>query len=174
MRTKLVIGCKRCEMELKRTKGFSLSTTGELQLPFPIQTEFNRSELNELYSNPFTCPFCNNSLEMTPRMLKFIVSFFDKMFHVEVVNGFIEVSNGELSFAIPVHTEVHSVKAFLAQSGLVLENADDYLPTVEDIRFIQDAVKEYDHQNWTLRIESGLALQPYISSQSLWFNDLPD
>lgn len=171
MRTKLVIGCKHCEIELKNTKGFSLSPTGELQLPFPIQTEFNKGELNELYSKPYTCPFCNNILELTPRMLKFIVSFFDKMFHVEVVNGFIEVSNGELSFAIPVSTEVHSVEAFLAQSGLVLENANDFLPTAEDIKLIQDAVKEYNHQQWSIRIESCNALQPYISNQGLWFND---
>lgn len=170
MDTKLVIGCKECETRLKETKGFSFGPTGELQLPFPINTEFKKDELNELYPQ-YQCPFCNNCLEITPRMLKFIVSFFDKMFHIEIANGFIEVSNGELSFAIPVNTEVHSVKEFLSHSGVILENADDYLPSVEDVKLIQEAVKEYDDQLWILRIESTNTLGPYISNQGLWFND---
>lgn len=174
MESKLILGCKKCEEKLKKTEGFSFAINGELQLLFPVYTEFKKDDLPELYSTPYTCPFCYEKLELTPRMLNFITSFFEKMFHVEIVTSFIEISNGEFSFSVPIAKEINSVKEFLSDYGLILENADDYLPTANDILLIQTAAKEYDQQKWMLRIESGDALEPYISSHGLWFNDLYD
>lgn len=174
MDSKLILGCKRCQDKLKETEGLSMSLNGEFKLLFPINTEFKQYHLTELYSNPYICPFCNKELELTPKMLKFINSFFDKIFHVEIVNGYIEISNGELSFSVPLDKEINSVKEFLSDYGLIIENADNYLPTADDIRLIQTAANEYDHKEWILRIESGNALEPYFSAHGLWFNDLND
>lgn len=174
MDSKLILGCKKCEEKLKETEGFSFAINGELQLSFPVCTEFKKADLPDLYSSFYICPFCNEKLELTPRMLNFIASFFEKMFHVEIVNEFIEISNGEVTFSIPLGKEISSVIEFLSGYGLVLENADNYLPTADDILLIQEAAKEYDQQKWMLRIESGNALEPYISCHGLWFNDLYD
>lgn len=170
--SKLVLGCKHCEKELKETKGFSFGVNGNLQLPFAIRTEFKESDLSNLFKEHYHCPYCEAVLEITPRMMNCITKIFNKNFHVDVLEQYLEISNGELSFSIPHEKEIHSVEGYLAQSGVILENAENYLPSKEDIEVIQSAISEFDPTKWIFRIESGNAHAPFISATGLWFNGI--
>ena len=170
--SKLILGCKHCEQEIKETKGFSFGQNGDLQLPFAIRTEFEDKDLMELFTNHYYCPFCEGKLEITPRMMKCVTTIFEKNFHVDVLEQYFEISNGELSFSVPSEKEITSVYGYLAQSGVILENADEYLPTREDLELIQSAIREFDTTKWIFRIESGKAHTPFISATGLWFNGI--
>ncbi|WP_053351202.1 hypothetical protein [Ornithinibacillus contaminans] len=172
MFTRLILGCRHCEEQLKTTKGYSYNTNGDLQLPFSTRTEFKEDELTELFTNHYHCPFCGESLEITPRMMKCITNLFQKNFHVDIQNDFIQITNGELSFAVPVEKEINSIKEFLSKSGVQLENAEQYLPTKDDIELIQIAIREFDTSKWSFRIESGKAHEPFVSATGLWFNGI--
>lgn len=174
MESKLVIGCNICEKQLKEQYGYFIGQNGDYHLMFPINTSYTKRDLGELFLQNYTCPFCNEQLEITPNMMNWIVSSMDKNFHIQVKEGFIEFSNGEFSFAIPIEIEngITSVQNYLSQFGVILQNADEYLPTENDIKLIQKTIKEYDNTKWMIRIESGQAVEPFINTKNIWFDEI--
>jgi len=103
-------------------------------------------------------------------MFKFITTFFNRPFHIEIAHNAIDISNGELSFAVPIHREINSVQQYLADFGVTLLNSKNILPTAEEVRLMQNAAKDYDHSQWLLRLESYHLPNPYLSVNSIWFN----
>lgn len=172
MKSKLLIGCNSCENELKKKSGYFLGVNGDYHLMFPVRTSYAKEDLGQLFIDHYTCPFCNGKLEITPNMMKWITSFMDKTFHVQVKEGLIEFSNGEISFSVPVGKEIDSVQEYLASLGVILLNACDSLPSHKEISLVQMATKEYDHSKWLVRVESGKAIEPFVDTYNIWFDGL--
>lgn len=159
MKSKIIVGCRECEKELFQKKAYGYRGYKGLQLPFPVFTAYEYEDLSELLLG-FTCDFCEKELMITTKMMKFIATFFEKEFNINVINQSIYISNGELSFSIPIEQEIKSVQEYLSNYGLKIEDTDDTLPTEEDIKLMQEAAREYNHYQWMFSLKSGHLLSP--------------
>lgn len=145
---------------------------GSVQKPFSMEVAYHENDLKLLFQNHFTCSFCDDHLEITPVMMKFVVDFFNKPFHTSFMDKSAEITNGELSFYIPYAEKISSVEEFLNDRGVKLSNAQKYLPTISDVHLIQKTAKEFDSNHWLFRIESSNAATGYISGFDLWFKGM--
>lgn len=169
MNSKIIIGCKQCEKILSLKHEYSIQYNHNLRHLFPVTTAYQSKDLPELLEG-YTCFHCENHLTLTPIMFKFITTFFNRPFHIEIAHNAIDISNGELSFAIPIHKEIHSIQQYLADFGVTLLDSKDFLPTAEEVKLMQKAAKDYNHTQWLVRLESCYLLNPYSSANNLWFN----
>lgn len=174
MESSLIIGCNHCEINLARSKGYVFRANGRCTLPISTQVAYTESDLAELFMNHYTCPFCKQSFEITPRMMIYVKHFLDRPFHIDLHKDTAEISNGEMNYFLPYTEKIDTVLNFLASRGLHLQNAEIYLPTDEEAHQIQNISKEFDPQLWTFRIESGYASEGYLSTRGLWFNGIDD
>ncbi|NRG46667.1 hypothetical protein HRF87_18125 [Bacillus sp. CRN 9] len=158
--------------ELSNTKGVSFNSNGTMSLPFQIQTSYSESDLTILFLNHYKCPFCNNTLEFTPLMMKVITKLFKKPYHLEFKNDLIEISTNGPSMTIPLNAGTSSIKSLLCSSGVKLENADEHLPSNQEVNDIYNLFSEFDSKSWNIRIESAYTDKAYVSSNGLWFNGI--
>lgn len=169
MNSRIIIGCKQCERKLSLKHGYTIQYNHNLRHLFPVSTAYQPEDLPELLEG-YTCFHCEKHLTLTPTMFKFITTFFKRPFHIEIAHNAIDISNGELSFAVPIHKEISSVQHYLADFGVTLINSQNFLPTAEEVKLMQNTAKDYDHTQWLFRLESCQLLYPYLSANNIWFN----
>lgn len=144
MKSRLVIGCKSCLEEIKNKCGYTINNKGLLRTPILANTAYTVHELYELFFENYTCPFCEETLKITPKMMEFANDFIDRDFHIIFHEEGAEIINDKNKF-------------FLKKS---MDNINLEDINTEELNLILNVVGDIDLSKWTFYIES-TQVNPY-------------
>jgi hypothetical protein len=166
--SRVIIGCRTCEQktkELRHTRGINDV------IAFPTTTAYTRDELHQLEQG-FTCPFCQDVLVMTPKVMKMIQSLFDGYAHIISRPDTTEILSVDTDCFIPHDRLYSSLDAFLSENGSHTKGLDPlvFKNPKEDLALIHEGMNDFDTRKWELIIESAGNPEPFAWDHSLWFS----
>lgn len=142
---RLVIGCKHCFEEIKETRGYLVNNKGLLQIPIPVHTAYTNHELYELFFENYKCPFCQNELTITPKIVEFANNFIDVKYHIVFKTN---------SIHIIYDSKEIEIKKDLDMNELILLSNNEFLPPVDELKLFLDVALDVDSSKWYFYIES--------------------
>ncbi|GGE36063.1 hypothetical protein GCM10011391_13580 [Pullulanibacillus camelliae] len=165
----VIIGCRECERENKEMR-FAHGV-----IPFPTTTAYKKNELFKLEQD-YTCPFCQDILEITPKIIKMCRTLIDGYSHIVAHPKATEITSPDTNCFIPHDRLYPSLEAFFKEHGSFVKGIDGKLfkNPKEDLKLIHDAMNDFDTEKWLLVIECAGNPEAYLSDSTLWFNLFED
>lgn len=143
MVSRLIIGCRHCFTKVSDFLGYTLSPQGIWRLPFPIFTAYTKKDLYGLFVENYTCPFCDNSLALSPRMMEFILNYLEK-YDIAFDKEFIVVLKGDERIVIERNPEDPSKPFYPSGNNLNLQEIEE----------IYSVSNEFNASDWFFGIET--------------------
>ena len=145
MKSYFIIGCRKCLIDAL-VDGDSFIDEGILA--FTTDTAYTRKEVDELFKENYTCPFCGNELVFTAKLMEFVSNFMNKKYHIRFQEPVIQIITEEHEVTIPKYKhETIDLKS-------LIKGKDDFL-SLDEMKQIINASKEVDTSKWNITIESG-------------------
>lgn len=155
MESLVVIGCRSC---LKEVLIDEESFITEKSSPFTVDTAYSFEDINQLFLNNYTCPFCQNMLIFTPKMMSFFSIFMDKKYHIRFTENIIQIINENETAKISKRLDSQSLNSI--SEYFIARSVEKKFPTVEEMKDILFVAKEIDSTKWNVTIESGVINEP--------------
>lgn len=170
--SKVIIGCRECEEKSKELRhGHGVTPL------FPTTTAYTKYQLSEI-SQGYVCPFCRKKLIPSLAMTQMFQRFTEGTVHIVSMEKEVEIHSEFIKCAIPIYEPIPSLKEYLFEQGVQIEN-DDFDEMVfrhpeEDIALLQQAMKDFDREQWFIVIESGHHPEPFPLNEDFWFDLFDD
>ncbi|MBA2176882.1 hypothetical protein H0266_18540 [Halobacillus locisalis] len=148
-KSRLVIGCRRCKEGYEVANYFA-----DIPQHLNLTTSFHQEDINALFFENYSCPFCHNTLYITPPIIEFVSVFENKNFHVKFEEYYIRIINEQHYIGLPKDKAPEDIYIDLMNSGIDIEE-DITLPNTREVQYLQDVAHEYDRNQWVLEFESG-------------------
>lgn len=156
MDTKLIIGCKSCFKEIKEKRGYTITNKGLLQTPLVVNTGYTINDLYELFLQNYTCPYCQETLIITPKIMEFVNDFIDKKYHIVYSPESTEIINDQENLCIDKEKQVEDIKDYL------LGKDYEYYPTIDEMKVILNVRGDIDFSKWFFYMTSAYTQKPYF------------
>ena len=155
MDSHVVIGCRSCLKEILIDEESFIT---ERFSPFIVDTAYSVKDIDQLFLNNYTCPFCQSTLIFTPKMMSFFSNFMDKKYHVRFTEKLILIVNENEIAKVSKGLDNHSLSSI--SEYFIVRAVEKRFPSMDDIKELLNVSKEFDSTKWNVTIESGHINEP--------------
>lgn len=151
--SKLVIGCKTCFEGIKNKLGYLVNNKGIIRTPINVLTSYSEHDLNELFTENFSCQYCQTQLEITPNIMVFANTFIKQnKIHIVFEPNFLHIISEREEFKLNW------------QQDLIYESMKGIMPelTKDETNNILKVAEDIDLHQWFFYINSDHIQQYFI------------